>query len=66
MRIPDPAAGIIATVLLRLEAFSFFDMGGKQPFIKTGPGKPGPRSLSEDEIFFPRSRKAKIITTGIH
>jgi len=24
------------------------------------------RRLSENEIFFPRSRKAKIITTGIH
>jgi len=26
----------------------------------------GARRLSENEIFFPRSRKAKIITTGIH
>jgi len=25
-----------------------------------------PRRLPENEIFFPRSRKAKIITTGIH
>jgi hypothetical protein len=27
---------------------------------------PTTRRLSENEIFFPRSRKAKIITTGIH
>ena len=36
MRIPDPAAGIMATVLTILEEFSFFDIQGKQPVSLNG------------------------------
>jgi hypothetical protein len=38
--------------------------GGEGISIKRKPVN-SPRRLSENEIFFPRSRKAKIITTGI-
>ena len=34
--------------------------------LSEGMAKAVTRRLSENEIFFPRSRKAKIITTGIH
>jgi len=34
--------------------------------VKFGDFDDGPRSLSENEKFFARSRKAKILTAGIH